>query len=457
MLRKKLVLVLTIITVLVLVGCASKGPPTSEMLPHEPMRMPIEMPGLSVSEIQCPAVPEATDAKITSVAWMAPSDWPNLETVVAAFERQYPQIHVELLPVDPAKYFDTSRQMLANGCTAPDLLNIQVEQSSYYAAYGWLASLWNQYTFDQKEDWIQALRKSGRYGQELYSAPLSTSTSVLFFNRDLFTGTGVNLPAENERWTWERVIEAAQKLTIDKNNDGSPEVWGLAWEDHTPYQLLPLAESLGGSAIGEDGFTVVGVIDDPAWVDAFTFYGKVFNEWKVSPRENNFQAVEAFKQGKLAILVGNAELIDQLGQVGFEWGVGHYPYFKKGTVVLPTGDWQLAMNAQSAHQQEALTLLTWLTTTPGGTSLWSAGSISLPAEKTSLAALATMPELADEPQSYWKLAASDALVFTLPGPITPFYTDYDQRLEEAFRQIQLGADVQSTLSEAAKQMAEEMR
>lgn len=457
MLKKCLVLVSTIITAMVLVGCAAKGPASVAVLPHEPARMPIAVPALAVTQIQCPPEPDASNPGATPLIWMAPGDWPNLDAVVAAFEKQYPQIHVDVYPVDPAGYFETSRLILANGCMAPDLLNIRVEHSAYYAAYGWLASLWNQYTFDQKEDWIQALRKSGRYSQELYSAPFSTSTSLLFFNRDLFTELKVKPPEENERWTWERVIQAAQKLTIDETKDGSPEVWGLAWEDHSPYQLLPLAESLGGSAIGEDGFTVTGVIDAPAWVEAFTFYRKVFNEWNVSPKEDTFNAVEAFKEGKLAILVGNAGLIDQLKQVDFTWDVGRYPYFKKGALVLPTGDWQLAVNAKSAHQQQAMTLLIWLTTTPGGTALWSTGNISLPAEKTSLGMFAAASELAAPPQAYWKLAASEALVFTLPGPITPFYPAYDQRLEQAFQKIRLGADVQSTLSGTAQQLAEEMK
>jgi len=334
----------TIIIAMGMGGCATKGPALVAVLPHEPVRMPIEMPALAGSEIQCPPEPDAIDPAATPLIWMAPGDMPNLDAVVATFEQLYPQIHVDVYPVDPADYFSTSTQMLANGCLTPDLLNIPVEQSAYYAAYGWLASLWNQYTFDQKEDWIQALRKSGRYNQELYSAPFSTSTSMLFFNRDIFTNAGVALPAEDERWTWEKLIEAAQKLTLDKNNDGSPEVWGMAWEEHSPFQLLPLAGSLGGSAIGEDGLTVTGVIDAAPWVEAFTCYRNVFNEWKVSPSTADFQAAQAFSEGKLAILVGNANLIDQFGQVDFAWGVGRYPYFEKGVLVFPTGDWQSAVN-----------------------------------------------------------------------------------------------------------------
>lgn len=452
-----MLLVATLITAAGMVGCGAKGPAPVVLLPHEPVRMPIEMPVLDVRETQCPPQTESNDPNSTPLVWMAPADLPNLEAVVTTFEEQYPDIHVSVFPVAPEDYSVSSQQILAYGCLTPDLLNIPVDQSAYYAAHGWLASLWNQYTFDQKDDWIQALRKSGRYDQELYSAPFSTSTALLFFNRDIFTEGGVDLPTTDLRWTWEEVIQAAQKLTKDQNNDGSPEVWGLAWEDQTLHSLLPLAGSMEGSAIGEDGVTVAGVIDSPAWVEAFTFYRKVFNEWKVSPVEDTFQPVAAFMDGRVAILVGDADLIDQFDQVDFAWGVGRYPYFNKGMLVLPTGEWQLAVNAKTTHLQEAMTLQLWLTSTPGGTTLVDTGNINLPPEKTVLTVLANTP-VEDEPlQSFWKLAASEALVYTLPGVITPYYMVYDQVVGEAFRQIRLGADVQSTLSQAALQMTEDMK
>jgi fructooligosaccharide transport system substrate-binding protein len=457
MVKNLLQLVLAIITAIGLVSCASKAPPMVSVLPPEPARIAISMPDLPTGEAQCLSEPNASDANKTDIVWMAPSIWPDLATVVTAFETQYPQIHVELYPVDPENYFETSRQYLAGGCETPDLLNIKVELSAYYAAYQWLAPFWNEFTFDQKEDWIQALRKSGRYAQEQYSVPFSTSTSLIFYNQELFTQSGVKPPGEKERWTWEKVIKAAQKLTRDENQDSTPETWGFAWEANTIQQLIPLAESLGGSAIDPDGMTVAGVIDSQPWLDAFTFYGKVFNEWKAAPKDEAFQSVDAFMAGRLAMLVGSAELIDRFNKVDFSWGVARYPYFEKGKVVIPTGDWQLGVNAKSAHQEAAMTLVTWLATRPGGETLWRTGNIALPAEKTVLGLFATAAELAAPPDSFWKLAASEALVFTLPGPVTPFHPAYEKCLQEAIQKIRAGANPQAALSEAIQKLATEMK
>ena len=123
MLRKCLVVVTTIITAMGMAGCGAKGPASVAVLPHDPVRMPIEMPALQVAEIQCPAEPGATDPSTTPLIWMAPGNWPNLDAVVTTFEEQYPQIHVDVVTVDPADYFTTSRQILATGCLTPDLLN----------------------------------------------------------------------------------------------------------------------------------------------------------------------------------------------------------------------------------------------------------------------------------------------------------------------------------------------
>jgi len=46
---------------------------------------------------------------------------------------------------------------------------------------------------------IQALRKSGRYVREQYSAPFDTSVSLLFYNNDLLTAAGVTPPVAGER------------------------------------------------------------------------------------------------------------------------------------------------------------------------------------------------------------------------------------------------------------------
>jgi fructooligosaccharide transport system substrate-binding protein len=451
------ILAIIAIVMMGLTACKPKAPPTASLQPEEPMPLAVSMPPLSTAIEPCPTLESTADSGKERIVWMVPDSFQNLEAVVKAFESKYPQIIVDLSVVNVADYFTASQKLFAAGCAAPDVFNVQVELSPYYAAYGWLTSLWNEYTFDEKEDWIQALRKSGRYAQELYSAPFSTTTGLLFYNADLFTIAGVEPPAENTNWTWEKVAATARELTRDANTDGTPETWGFAWADDSVHTLLPLAQSLGGQPLGNDGVTVAGVIDSKPWVEAMTYYSNVFNTWGTAPVDPSFNATAAFLSGQLAMVVGDAALIDTFSTASFSWGVSGYPYFKKGLLILPTGDWQLGLNPNSAHHDAAVTLLKWLTTQAGGSIVWENNVVALPAQKTVLATFNASPRYSGAPNSFWKIAAKEALVFTLPGAITPFYSVYDDKLQDAFLQIRQGADPQTVLSQTAANLQDAMK
>lgn len=448
---------LVIVIYLGVVSCKPKGPPTVSIQPEEPIPLAITVPPISIDIEPCPNLGTTIDSGKERIVWLVPDSFQNLDKVVSAFEAQYPQIIVDLYVVNTADYFTTSQKLFAAGCGQPDVFNLQVEFSPYYAAYGWLTSLWNDYTFDEKEDWIQALRKSGRYAQELYSAPFSTTTGLFFYNADLFHIAGVEPPEENTNWTWEKVAETAQKLTRDANTDGTPETWGFAWADNSVHTLLPLVQSLGGQPVGNDGVTVTGIIDSKPWVEAMTYYSNVFNVWKTAPADASYNPIDAFLSGQLAMVAGDSTLIDTFNSADFSWGVSGYPFFKKGLLILPTGEWQLGLNPNSTHHAAAVTLLKWLTTKAGGSILWKNQVVSLPAEKTVLGYFPASPRYSGAPNSYWKTAATEALVFTLPGAMTPFYSVYDEKLQEAFLQIRQGADPQAVLSQTAVSLQDAMK
>ena len=56
-------------------------------------------------------------------------------------------------------------------------------------------------------------------------------TSVLFFNKGMFDREGISYPYEdffNDEWTWDNMLEIAQKLTKDTDGDGVIDQWGLS-------------------------------------------------------------------------------------------------------------------------------------------------------------------------------------------------------------------------------------
>ena len=63
-----------------------------------------------------------------------------------------------------------------------------------------------------------------RFDGKLYAIPSGVSTTLLFYNKDMFDAAGAAYP--DESWTWNEYIETAKKLTRDTNSDGKIDVWG---------------------------------------------------------------------------------------------------------------------------------------------------------------------------------------------------------------------------------------
>ena len=99
----------------------------------------------------------------------------------------------------------------------------------------------------EQDDWLDAAVTAGSYTANCWRA--CTVNAVVDLQCRHIRDAGIG---END-WTSEF---AEIQLTMD-NDDGSTDIWGFTWEQtNRIYQLQPLAEGLGGDAIGEDGLTV---------------------------------------------------------------------------------------------------------------------------------------------------------------------------------------------------------
>lgn len=63
--------------------------------------------------------------------------------------------------------------------------------------------------------YTKAAQDAASFRGKLYSAPFASSSQVLFYNRALFKAAGVEPPTLDvqNRWTWERVVDAARKMS----------------------------------------------------------------------------------------------------------------------------------------------------------------------------------------------------------------------------------------------------
>lgn len=391
----------------------------------------------------------STDEPIT-LTWVILEFW-NPDNVIAAYQKEHPNVTIKAEKIGFGDLFQQNQIRLGAGDDSLDIVSVDAPLVASYGARGWLYPLDSTFSAEEMDTWVSGAVEAGTYNEQFLAAPQHTSTQLLFYNKDMLEAAGITPPGEDERWTWEQVAANAQQLTHD-------DVYGFTWEQTTAaYQLLPLPLSLGGKAMGPDGFAVDGVVNSEEWVNAFTFYGDAFNSLGYAPKSDT-PVNEMFKNGKLAMFVGGSwnNLVFSWGPPEFNWGVSRFPYFEGGETVLPTGSWHFGVNANSAHPEAAAEFVRWLSAGEGADIWWGADSYDMPAQKRIIESFSTLPEFQTPPLYYMQVAAREATVNPVPRPVTPGYLEYEQLLNAAFNDIRNGADPKQALDTAVQRITQEM-
>jgi len=388
-----------------------------------------------------PEAEEAAPEEVT-IKWLRLSAWNDADpAIIEKFEAEHPGIKVDL---EEIPFSELVSQINLRFGASDDSLDVISADAPLVASYGyknWLLPLDGVYSQAELDDFLPSAVEAGTYNSQLIAGPQSTSTQLLYYNADAFKAAGVTPPGQDERWTWEQVAEAAQKIQT-KDAAGNVNVWGFQWEQTTaPYQLLPLIGSLGGKYIGDDGLTVDGVVNSELWVKAATFYYDMFNTYGVSPQGDAVNGPDLFVNGNLAMLVAGPWQISSFSEnASFEWGVSRHPYFEGNEIATATGSWHLAVNSLSTHPEEAKEFVRWMTTGAGAEMWWRDGSHDFPAQQSVLAMFATNADFDNAPMSFNRVAADEATVNPVPRPVTVGYLEYDQIYRDTFQDIRTGTD-----------------
>lgn len=70
-------------------------------------------------------------------------------------------------------------------------------------------------------------------GKHYYIYTSTTKESIVLYNNSMFQAKNLKTPGElfkQNKWTWDTMADYAKKLTVDANNDGTPEQYGLAMD-----------------------------------------------------------------------------------------------------------------------------------------------------------------------------------------------------------------------------------
>ena len=387
----------------------------------------------------------AAQEKVT-LSWLV--DLPHSQEVADRFTEANPDIEIKVELLTFREVFQQNQVRLGSKADNPDIVSVDAPVVAAYGLRGWLLPLDEHIPQEQVDAWVDAQALSSVYEGQRLSAPIWNSSQLLYYNLDLFEAAGVTPPGPEERWTWDQVAEAARQLTTD-------DVFGFQFEQYNRiYQLQPLPQGKGAPVIGEDGLTVKGVVDSPQWVEAFTWFGQLHNEWKVAP-QGNIDVHELFINQKLAMTIRGPWAIKSLTEANlpFRWRAAPHPYWG-GEIFVPTDSWHLGVNPNGKHQAEAIRFVQWSSSLEGSR-VWRELEDIWPPQEPLLEEIINDPANEDWPGLAYAVAAGEAQ-HAEPRPLTPGYLEYEEILSDAFEDIRNGADAAEALSGAADRIEREM-
>lgn len=143
------------------------------------------------------------------------------EAAVEEFESTHENVKINLYQVPFDSYVDTLTTLYAAD-TPPQITHIPSRYFAQFSEMGWFEPLNNRLEeTDIIENW-SSLQEGLQADGEYYGVLLLGNGYTLYYNKAMFDEAGLEVPTDAESF-----MEAAEKLTIDENGDGDPEVFGF--------------------------------------------------------------------------------------------------------------------------------------------------------------------------------------------------------------------------------------
>lgn len=261
-----------------------------------------------------------------------------LEHLIEVFESENPGIEVNYTTADFGSYFTKLQTDFAAG-TAADVFELNYENFVTFASRGTLLDLgaYMEASANVSEAtfYPAALDAFSFEGKQL-GLPITFSTVMLIYNKDLFDAAGVEYPTDD--WTWDDVIAAGKAIT-----DPAKRVWGIS-QPVQFWEFYKVAAQAGG------GLSVSPTvrIDTPENLAAAHYLVDKVTVDHIMPTDAEMSGVgdiDLFLNQQLGMIVTGIWMFDQfVNEADFDWDVAVEPggakkathFFSNAAVVAST-------------------------------------------------------------------------------------------------------------------------
>jgi multiple sugar transport system substrate-binding protein len=309
-------------------------------------------------------VPALSQKQVTLKLLLTAPDAPPWEQVmVKEFERQHPNIRLEIVAgansVDAIENLYTNAFLL--GDSPYDLVYMDVIWTPKFVAAGWLMDLTQEFDNRELAVFSPADIAGGSYKNRLYRLPVRSDAGLLYYRKDLLTAVGLS-PPQN----FSDIINISQILQKKK---GATK-WGYLWQGRQYEGLVAMfvevLQGFGGFWVNPETLEVG--LDREETIAAIDFLRQTIREG-ISPAGVTTYMEEdtrrLFQNGDAVFLrswpyvwsLANQNDSPIKGKIGIVPMVGTKN--RKGGACL--GGWGLGIARTTKHYREALEAIRFLT------------------------------------------------------------------------------------------------
>lgn len=291
--------------------------------------------------------------------WVSENGGPTLEALVADFEKENPNIDINMITLP---FGDVRNQVVASQASksVPDLIAMNPPWTREFSDLGILTPLDDLMANDpnyKKEDFMGA--SFTPIEGKTYLAPVNSMAFYLFYNKKMFKDAGLELPK-----TWADIEDCAKKLT-DPNNNKYGITLTMAEQEASNGSILtlyPLLYALNGRTYIDDKFTV----KTDEMLKSFELLQHLAQNQSILPgttSRSEFQNTEEFSTGNVGMMISHNGHILTVKDRNPELDFGVMPipsYDGKGKPELRHHGWDIAISEACKHKEEAWKFISYI-------------------------------------------------------------------------------------------------
>jgi multiple sugar transport system substrate-binding protein len=374
-----------------------------------------------------------------------------MELNIEEFHKVQTRYAVEMRLVPEGVY---TERLLAAGKSGdlPDLLFFDGPMVAHLAWSGYLQPIDRFVSKEMRADFLPSIIAQGTFNDRLYTLGIYDSGLAIYANRTYLIKAGVRIPTVARPWDLNEFEAALARLTaLDEVDYALDLKINYGRGEWFTYGFSPIVQSFGGDLIDRTTHrSAQGVLDGSRSVAALERFQRWFQNGWANPKPTGDDDFYGARKAALS-WVGHWMYGKHAEALGDDLVLIPMPDFGSGPKT-GMGSWNWGISSVCRHPEDAWTFLEFILG-PDKVLRWTNLHPGVPARKSALTQSALY-----KPGGPLHLYVQQIVAgWAVPRPATPAYAAITKAFAEAIEQIVAGADVQTALTSAAREIDEDIR